>query len=106
MARMPLLPSKSGFTAAATIVREPERLEQCSAYVLSCPVKEILSVSSFNASPSVVAALLGQAPAVARLGLSSSDARLRDRSADALAAFVADHLDRPDIDPNQLVLPL
>ncbi|HEV2568758.1 DUF6771 family protein [Sphingomonas sp.] len=52
--------------------------------------------------------ILVSAPAWARLGLTVSDARLRERAADALAAIIAHRLEEPDIRPDrsQLALPL
>jgi hypothetical protein len=52
--------------------------------------------------------ILMSAPAWARLGLTVSDPRLRERAADALAAIIAHRLDEPAVcaDRNQLALPL
>ena len=54
-----------------------------------------------------VAEILINAPAWARVGLTSRDARLRERAADVLAATIVERIaPPPERDRNQLALPL
>lgn len=54
-----------------------------------------------------LASILLMAPDWARAGLTMSDARLRERAADALAATIIEKLiSGPEVDVNQLELPL
>lgn len=58
-------------------------------------------------SPSIIAAAIKSAPPSLVFGLSVRDARLRERSCNALAEVIADSLvEQPQHDPNQLVLAL
>ncbi len=57
--------------------------------------------------PSRLSAILLNAPAWARVGLTVRNDRMRHRAADALAASILEGLeDRPAIDPDQMHLPI